>query len=420
VIARSWFARQRRSLTLMSACLALTTLTACAGPPEPPEPPVGDEQTAPMSLPIPETCPTAQEFGTAYVSNPGFVEAVEPSLVSTEVSQALPAGGCGFAVREPGTSTSGTPFREVIVAFFNLDEPGKLTASELDEWAIAVGATPNSDSAASYGLPTDFAGFSRGYVVWEDGSQMIFLDRESAMVAHLQGQAGIIRFPLGADRVEALVAASTDGLSDLAPGESLAAGFPERFRVEFSMTDAEGYSMRLDARGSMQPWTAHVANSPPGKFEPISVGELTVTAANTTDQRNTEVSYVRAIVVYPKDSLACEGVGSRDFTSESYCYSSIGTLVDRYESLVLSADEVLTAETGTYPLKRGVTDESSTTLAELNQPSGIYMAIGHGGSTWQSDKGCGPTVQSSNSLLNTTLRADWIVPMEGWPDPLCD
>lgn len=195
----------------IAAALAVVSLglAGCSAPPAPEE----TEQVAePVSYPVPDGCPTAEDFSGAYVDDPQWADGLTVEHLDSDVSATLPAGGCAYAEHEVRTAGDGaSTYRRVYVWYFNLGEPGKTTTAELAAWAVAAGGAVSADDEDNYDLPTSFSGWSGADLVMVDGEGSSFGWAEDVIPEFTQGANGRVEFMLGSDRVGALVAAAASG-----------------------------------------------------------------------------------------------------------------------------------------------------------------------------------------------------------------
>lgn len=184
-------------------------LSGCSAEPVPEE---TEEVAEPVSYPVPEGCPTAEDFSSAYVDDPTWADALAVEHLDSDVSTPLPAGGCAYAEHEVRTADDGSStYRRVYVWYFNLGEPGKSTASELAAWATSAGGTVSPDDDDDYDLPTSLTGWTGADLAMVDGDASSFGWTEDVIPDYTQGANGRIEFMLGADRVDALVEAAESG-----------------------------------------------------------------------------------------------------------------------------------------------------------------------------------------------------------------
>lgn len=418
--------RTASALGFAGALLGVS-LAGCSAPASPtPE----AEEVAPVSYPIPDGCPTGAEFGDAYVSDPEWAEALDAALINGEVTTPLPAGGCAYAVGEVGTSeTSSSTYRRVIVFYFNLDEPGKLTHSELMEWGVTAGGTPTAEtdfdgaptgeySDTNLTLPSEFTDWTGADVGWVDGETSSWGWDETVVPAHTQGANGRIEMFLYADSVAAILAATTSGDGPIDPTQALAQGVGASFATTVNITDlSQGYTARVELTGQLQPWTSDVTNAAPGKFDAFGSSTVRGTQTNTTAARNTRTTGISVIAVYPLGSAACNGfngvsVVGDDWSDSSYCAIVLGGV----GAADLSPDGAQNFPAVTKVHELGSFDEGSAALSQLNAPVSVYAMFGGKGNgftgvNWDGDKGC--HVQSD------LASGQWVVAMDGWPEVLC-
>ncbi|MDQ1175017.1 hypothetical protein QE430_003324 [Microbacterium testaceum] len=197
----------------------LLVLAACSAP----TPTDGDGQVVtPISYPVPDDCPSGKEFGLAYVDDPAWARAVNADLLSGDLRSALPAGGCAYFTGEVGTAKNGIDkYQRVIVAYFNLDTPDRLTRDDLRAWGLQAGGVPavltdaegnptGETSDTSLTLPDNFTYFDSAGVSWVDGVTTIAYS-DSPIPAYTQGASGTIQFYLKSERASAIEDASVNG-----------------------------------------------------------------------------------------------------------------------------------------------------------------------------------------------------------------
>ncbi|MFZ8756958.1 hypothetical protein ACO03V_05995 [Microbacterium sp. HMH0099] len=176
----------------------------------------------PISYPVPDGCPSGKELGQAYVDDPAWARAVNADLLSGELRSPLPAGGCAYFVGDVGAAKNGVDtYQRVIVAYFNLDTPGRLTPGDLRAWGLQAGGVPTEQTDAegnptgetsdtSLTLPDNFTYFNNAGVGWVDGVTTMRY-RETPIPAFTQGSSGQVEFYLKADRAKAIEEASVTG-----------------------------------------------------------------------------------------------------------------------------------------------------------------------------------------------------------------
>ncbi|MEV7757836.1 hypothetical protein AB0O16_07590 [Microbacterium sp. NPDC089180] len=181
-----------------------------------------DADATPISYPVPDGCPSGGEFGQAFISDPAWARAVTADLLSGDLRSPLPPGGCAYFVGDVGTAKNGVDrYQRVIVAYFNLDTPGRLTQEDLRTWGVEAGGVPEDEtsidgnptgkkSERSLGLPTDFTYFDSARVSWLDGVTTTRY-ADTPIPAFTQGASGEIEFYLKAERASAIEAASGSG-----------------------------------------------------------------------------------------------------------------------------------------------------------------------------------------------------------------
>lgn len=399
------------------AVMAVFLLSACA-----PAAPVVEEspETAPVSLPVPDGCPTAEEFGNAWVRYADFADAIDFTLLAGETNPAVPSGGCAYSRRDVETaSDSDARYRFVQVWYFNLNAPGKSTTAELEEWAIAAGGVPSPDSdsvGTNFDLPDDFSGWT-GTDLRAAGDESWGWD-ETIVPAFTQGISARIEFGLDADRVQSLVDASVGGNETQGgdPTAALSLGLAAAFQNTFNMQDSEGYTVGVEVAGRLQAFTSDVSDAPPGQFRAVSISTVGGALTNTTAGRNTDADNVGVAALYPLESTVCAGVSSgvslpgADGQDSSYCLIGLGQV----NGTNLTVDGVAVSEPLEKLLEFGDFPETGSALAEFNRPVSIYALFGtragRNDSSWTGDQGC---------LTRTTQGGTWVTVMLGWPEVIC-
>lgn len=398
---------------------AAVLLGACAAPPT--EPVAAEEEATPASYPVPDGCPTGDEFGLAFVAQEGWAEEIDASFLDTVVSTPLPAGGCAYVAGDGGTTDSGAAFERIIVVYFNIDTPDRPTHDDLYGWAMSAGATPNVDDAtgeasdSSADLPQDFTGFTNGTFLWVDGETSYFFTEHETIPAFTQGANAKLEFYLEAADVEAIRAASDAGVNASDPTKALAAGLPLTSSVTFDGTDPDGYTATYQVTAKLQPFTTDVSNSAPGELEILSSGSVGGSVQNTTPERNTETASVNAFALYPGGSPICDNfnevsITGADWQDSSYCAIGLGGIY-RAE---LAPEGSQTFEETSTPLEYGPFPENGSELTAFNAPLAVYASLDPSSmvttTDWTSDKGC---------LTKLSTTAAWVIAMDGWPDPIC-
>lgn len=397
------FALHAAALGAMAVLLA-----ACASPESNDEDSAGSAE--PTVYEIPEGCPSAEDFGLAWSNKDDLAVAIDLAILSNEVSVALPEGGCAYAAQTPGTDqASGNSYREIFVAYFNLDEPERQSTGDMRAWADVAGATSGSPEEG-FGLPTDFSGWSGAEISWF--GQWAWL-RPDAIPAFVQGTSGLVNFALDASRVDTIEAASAAAEGSVDPTTALAQGLAAPYSATFTIKDTEGYTAEVEVTGRLQPWTADVASAPPGEFDAVSSSLTEVTYTNTTSDRNGQFPYMSVVALYPVRTAPCNGFLTLTAEDGSgYCY----VIIFRESGVDLGPSEVKTIASTNTPLGLGSFPESGPGLSELNTPVSLYVMYGGKGPNltgvdWTSEQGCSVFAGTGGQS---------VVVLEGWPNVLCD
>lgn len=395
--------------------------------PEAAKPTTAKATPTPTLLPVPEGCPTSEEFSQSFVSDPSWATTfIDSALVSTALTSALPDGACAYVVNKAGTATDGSEYYTVYVIYFNIDTPGRPTHADLVKWAVDAGGTPALDSATDVtsevviDLPTEFSKFTDATFQWVEGQSKdsTLFYGEDIIPAFTQRAHAVVHFYLEKKVAEPLLAASAAGLDPTDKSKALAAGIPLTSVVTFGAKDPEGYTVEYDVKVTLQPFTTDVTNSAPGKYEIISTANVTGTVKNTTPQRNVTTGAVDALFAFPDGSPACTPyndlvkVDRGNETPANCAIRAVGL-----ESAELGPDGALPFpdQNSDKEFRFGPVPEGGPELGAYNTPIAVYAALRdsfYGGTDdWESDKGC--EVFSGNTRL-------WVIPMEGWPDPICN
>jgi hypothetical protein len=398
----------------------VAVLTGCAAPAAEPVAVEEETEAPPVSYPVPEGCPSGEEFGTAFVSDADWAEEIDIALLDTALATPLPDGGCGYVVGDGGATDSGVAFERIIVFYFNIDTPGRATHDDLYNWALAAGGVPattdtGETSDTSIELPTEFSTFTNASFGWVDGETSSWFPDDETIPAFTQGASAQVEFYLPADAVSAMKDASAAGVDASDPTKALAAGLPLTSSVAFNAADPDGYTAEYKLTAKLQPFTTDVTNSAPGELEILSSASTTGVVKNTTPQRNTKTASVNAFALYPKGSAVCNSfnavsIKDADWQDSSYCMIGLGGI----GGADLAPDGTQTLESGTVGLKYGPFPEGGPELAVFNAPIAVYASLDpismRTTTNWTSDKGC---------LTNLSTTSAWVIAMDGWPDPIC-
>lgn len=396
--------------------------------PEAAKPTTAKATPTPTLLPVPEGCPTADEFTQAMIEKTNWVTAVEPALLNISLASPLPDGACAYVFNEGGTATTGTEVKFVDVLYFNIDTPGRPTHADLVKWAVDAGATPALDSSTdvtsdvTISLPVEFSNFDLGTFVWKEGkikNSSVF-NGPDVIPAFTQRAYAEVRFYMAKQVVEPLLAATAAGLDPTDKSKALAAGIPLASSVTFIAKDTAGYTVEYDMKVTLQPFTTDVTNSAPGKYEVISTAAVSGTVTNTTPQRNTTTGVVGALVLYPYDSPACtsyRGLLRTDSNAEPPPDCEVW--LTGLDTVELGPDSVQAFPdlSSFQDLRFGPYPESGPELGAYNAPIAIYATLKDGyvgyEPGWGSDQGCEVSEGGYNGKT-------WVIPMDGWPDPICN
>lgn len=181
-----------------------------------------DADATPITYPVPDGCPSGADFGQAYIGQSEWARAVNADLLSGDLRSPLPPGGCAYFAGDIGAAKNGVDrYQRVIVAYFNLDTPGRLTQGDLRTWGTNAGGVPKAEqnlegeltgetSDTSLTLPDDFTYFDSAGVSWVDGTTTIRYS-DTPIPAFTHGASGQIEFYLKAERASAIEAASVSG-----------------------------------------------------------------------------------------------------------------------------------------------------------------------------------------------------------------
>lgn len=393
-------------------------LGSCSAPePEPDEKP---KAAKPVVYPVPDGCPTGEQFSQVNVGEKGWAEQIDSSLLNAALSTPLLEGGCSYLVGDVGATTDGEPIRRVIVAYFNMDTPNRHTRRELIRWAESAGATAVEEeiSRTEFALPTEFSGLTEGTFIWTDGEasyQYLEEEGKETIPEFTQGSNAQIEFYVLADKMDAIKAAGEAGIDPTDPTKALAAGLPMVTSTTFNGTDPDGYTATYTAKVELQPFTTDVTNSAPGQQEILSTGTFTGSVKNTTPQRKSTPASFGAYVVYRGDSAACDqwnniAVTGGDWSSRPYCVITSNGV----GGVDLEPDGSHDFEPLAMSIKRGGFPEGGPELADFQSPVAVYAYLdpefGVHWSEWTADRGC---------LTNRGTTEVWVLPMDGWPDPIC-
>lgn len=402
------------------AVVGAILLSGCSAPA--PEPAEADEiEATPASYPIPDGCPTGDDFGVAYVDQEGWAEEIDAVLLDTAVSSPLPSGGCGYIAGTGGSTDDGVAYERIIVMYFNIDTPERPTHSELIDWGITTGGNSEVDETydepevTGVALPQEFSTFTNASLSWVDGETSFRFQEDTDIPEFTQGASATIEFYLATEVIDSLKAAASAGIDPTDPTTALAAGLPLTSSVTFGAVDPDGYSVEYNVTGTLTPFVSDVTNSAPGELEVFATGSLTGNVKNTTPERNAKSASVGAFLVYPTGSAVCNdfnglSVTGADWSDSSYC--SIG--VSGMPGLELAPDSVQPFDGTKSELRFGQHPEGGTALIDYNAPIAMYASIDPirmlTRTDWTSDVGC---------LTKQRTTAMWVVPMAGWPDPIC-
>jgi hypothetical protein len=293
-----------------------------------------------------------------------------------------------------------------------------MSADALADWALSAGGIrTDPESPYNFDLPDDFTGWTKSDVVMVVDEGTSWGWDESVIPAFTQGYSARIEFALDGDRAESIVQASASGVDSSNPTTAMAQGLVATFGVTFDAQDSEGYTVTMTVNGRLQPFTAEVADSPPGKFKAVAVAIVGGSVTNTTSDRNTESTGTGVVALYAADSEICGGsanisVEGADWNDGSFCTVGIGNIAGG----TLAPGATQKTEQLERPLTFGDFDESGNALAQANKPAAIFALFGGKGLyltgvEWTSSKGC---------KVQTKAGGTWAVPMDGWPDVLCN
>jgi hypothetical protein len=395
---------------------------------------VSSPSASPTVLPVPDGCPPEKELGQAWVEDPNwFTATIDAKLLDSELKTPLPPGGCAYLYSPPGTSNnSSDKYQRVMVWYFNVNRPGRLTTADITVWAKSAGGTPlkGTDPISSqattdttgndFDLPDTFSGWTKSTAVQVSGDNSSFGWNQSVLPAYTQGAQAKIDFALKAEKAQAIARATVPGSTSGAgtdPTKALALGLAASFSTSAVVTNDEGYTAQLKVQGKLEPFTKDVKDAPPGKLHAISSSTVSGTVTNTTTGRQTKTPGASVMAVYPLESAGCDGyngisVTGADWQKPSYCAVELGSV----DGTTLAPDASQQLKETKAPKKLGTFPESGNAIAELNAPISFYMKFGSmgtasAGTSWKSDKGC----------LSSRLYggASWNVVMDGWPDVIC-
>lgn len=390
----------------------LLTLASCSSP-APAEPAVTEPVASPVSYPIPEGCPTAEQFSEEMAAEIPFT-ALNFSLLSSQVEAPLLDGGCAYVNEKDVTSADGQPVKFVYTLYFNLGAPNHRTLADFDEWALSVGGTQSDKH--SFSLPTTYTGLTEAsaFAAGEDvGSQWLFGD---VLPEYAQGTQGIVKFWLTDDQVAPLVVEDGETTTNYDAATALAEGLKLQWGGSVNVANEDGYTAAYELSGALNPFVSDVADSKPGEFAANASGTVSGTVTNTTDQRNASFPGLSIIALYPRDSAGCtsyNGIAKKggDWQKPDYC----SIVIARVGASELTPGQALPVPAAPYPISTGPHTEGSDALLRLNAPVSIYAYFG-GESVmttpkWTSPQGCtAPTMSQGGQS---------VVVMEGWPDLLC-
>lgn len=409
---------RRRAIGIGVAVVAAAMMFAgCSAPAAEPASAEEEGTNTPVTYPVPDGCPTAEDFSRAFVSDPTFARQLNAALLDAVLSDPLPAGGCGYLVNNGGNATSsGSTYERVIVFWFNMDSPNRLSTAELTEWATSIGATAGADGTSDFDLPDSLSGYTNGIVSLVDGVTSFIFDQDSDVIPEFtQGASGRIDFYLSENLADAVTAATDAGVTTADPTTALASGLPSVSYVAFDATDPEGYTVNIALSGKLWPWATDVADSAPGEEQATSHSRVSGSVTNTTAARNATSPKVNLFALYPMGSAACMngGVASvvgADWQDSSYCTISLGSV----SPVELSPDATQVYKAYISDLSFGPFPEGGSAVGELSQPLAVYAALDPitmlTTTDWTSSKGC---------LTNLSTTSVWAVVADGWPDLIC-
>lgn len=415
--------RLSRSFSPVLTVVALfLSMVGCAQP----APPTANTPTPSETFtvyPVPEGCPSAKDLGNAWGGSDLFV-AIDPELLDTEVATALPKGGCAYLEGDVHTAkSSSATYRDVVVWYFNLGQPGKAVPRDISNWATSAGGTSattaGSQTPENFDLPKSFTNWTGATVKQRDGENSRWGWDKSVIPAHTQGAQAQIYFAIDSEKADALLRASAAGTTADDPTKALAQGLAAHFTGTVDITDDQGYTAQVTVEGRLQPFTKDVTEARPGQFNAISSATVAGTLTNTTPQRQTQTTPVSVIALYPFGSEACGGssngisVKGADWQKSSYCAITIGGVAEA--ALAPGARQDLASKPTS--LKLGTYPESGKALSQLNTPTSIYMYFG--GKTrslltepnWHGNNGC--------QAQTGSWGGQWFTVMTGWPDVIC-
>lgn len=371
----------------------------------------------PKTYPVPDGCPAAEDMVSAYFGK-GYEKKyvlVDAKLLDGEVATPLLDGGCAYLGADAKTaSNSSAQYNDVLVWYFNVGTPDRITSAQLDSWAQSAGGTKDPDSPNSYDLPGTFSGWSKAQVTQAGAGGSSFAWEGGVIPEFTQGAQGRVTFSINADKASAIRTASSSG-GTVDPLTAMSQGLAAAVTGTANIKDEDGYTATITLDAKLQPFTSDVTKAPPGSFDAVGSSTVSGTAVNTTAGRETKAASFSAIALYAKGSAACtqmNGVSLKDhdWQDTAYCAINIGGAPPSS----LEPGGRFQQEPVTTPITGGRFPESGDALAQLNKPVSFYLVFGGNqgmvSATWSADTGC-------NTNLGTS--GTWVVPMTGMPDLIC-
>jgi hypothetical protein len=388
----------------------------------------------PVSYPIPEGCPSPAEFATASTGASRTYEGIDLTLLNTYLETPLPDRGCAFASTEVRSAeSSSSTYRMVEVWYFNLEESNNPSWDDLALWAESAGGTEIDEVRWNFDLPESFSGWTGSWIangLSDDGS---WAWSEDAIPEYTQGKMASAWFGLDEEEVTSLIDAQESGVDPGDPTSFLANGAAIPLTGSIDAVNEEGYSWTIDLDGQMEPFISEVADSIPGEFTATTTVSYAGSATNTTPGRNADGAGARVIALYAAETDLCRtklsnGALSSDEIFPSgdtsdhapYCYVELG----RPLSSPLAPEETQTfssVDFGNHSDTQGITleqlDEGSTALEDLNSPVSVYATPVFGNELSTSDSGVADSECEAEAWPSLTYS---VVPLDGWPDVLCE
>lgn len=364
-----------------------------------------------MSYPVPDGCPSATDLGTAYQDDPEFFRAVSLDLLSTQVAAPLPSGGCAYVADGVHATNSGggLPPKIIMVFYFRFGE-GATTTVTLRKWGATAGVSAGALSEdGGFDLPQSFSGWDTADVEW--GTDLFPLGA-TTIPEYTQGAAARVYFALDATTIETLESASAPAETGKDPASLLAAGLSAPFSMSMSATNADGYTVDISVNGSLKPFTKNITTAVPGRFRLVSNAVINSSSiANTTQGRRSPAPGLTVWAVYPIGSSICADIYPNQLTRDgekdaTYCRIGIaaGGASSGYLDPGATSSDAVTADPDPIQYASVTFDEAGDALSQANSPASMYLRLG--GGDWSAAVGC-------------RAGDDWVVPMSGWPDPLC-